>query len=177
MESEDDIRRPPPLRPYRAGTACLRVSVIALEATLALLQRAGCRESGVFWYGPRDALGDGDVAYVVAPKQRMFWGNYGVSAAALSEVVHRLPDGWKPLAQIHSHPGLNVEHSNYDDQMASSWRALSLVFPAYGRYAGPFPDGVGVHEWQDNYWHLLDDESARRRIAVTRGQIEVDDFR
>jgi hypothetical protein len=178
MEDEDDLLRPRPVHPYRPVDLQLRVPASALTATLELLCRAGRRESGVFWYGPRDYVGNGEVAYVVAPRQRMSWGNYAVSGEALAEVVNRLLDGWKPLAQVHSHPGSRVEHSNYDDRMASSRRALSLVFPLYGRDTGEqFPAGVGVHEWQDDYWHLLDSGFARRRVILVDGTVQVEDMR
>jgi len=178
MDSEEDFRRPPPLSPYKAGHIHLRVPRIAIEATIQLLRRAGRRESGVLWYGVRDRDGHGDVKYVVAPRQRMTWGNYHVSPAALGEVVHRLHENWKPLAQIHSHPGVYVEHSRYDDTAISSRRILSIVFPLYGNLTSPFPVGIGVHEWQDDYWHLLDDADARRRVAVFEGVLEkVEDLR
>jgi len=141
------------------------------------LCRAGRRESGLFWYGPKDAVGNGTVAYVVAPRQRMSWGNYAVSPQALAEIVYRLLDDWKPLAQVHSHPSLQVEHSNYDDRMVSSRRALSLVFPSYGHGFEPFPTGVGVHEWQNDYWHLLDLASAQRRVLLIEGTVRVEDLR
>ncbi|MDA9440580.1 hypothetical protein XH98_15975 [Bradyrhizobium sp. CCBAU 51745] len=177
MEAEDDIFRPAPGRLYKPVEAQLCVPADAIEATLNLLQRAGHRESGLFWYGTRDATGNGQVRYVAAPKQQMTWGNYHVSPEALAEIVNRLPEGWKPLAQVHSHPGLRVEHSNYDDRMMSSRKALSLVFPSYGRSTESFPKGVGVHEWQIDYWHLLDDALAARRIVVTGGTVAVEDFR
>jgi hypothetical protein len=177
MENEDELRRPPPPRPYEPTGLRLSVPTSALSGTLALLQGAGRRESGVFWYGTRDAAGNGVVRYAVAPRQRMTWGNYLVSPEALAEVVHRLQDDWKPLAQIHSHPGIRVEHSNYDDRMMSSRRALSLVFPAYGRSKSPFPNGVGIHEWQNDYWHLLDEADAQRRVVVGDGNVKIEDFR
>jgi hypothetical protein len=177
MDSEDDLFRPPPPCPYVPVDLELRVPVTALDATLALLRRAGRRESGLFWYGQRDCVGNGTVAYVVAPRQRMSWGNYAISAQALGEVVHRLPDNWKPLAQVHSHPGARAEHSNYDDRIVSSHRVLSLVFPSYGRGGGPFPAGVGVHEWQNEYWHLLDLASAQRRVVLIDGTTRMEDLR
>jgi hypothetical protein len=177
MDDEDDLFRPPPPCPYQPGAAQLHVPMTALTATLTLLQRAGRRESGVFWYGARQPDGSGQVAYVVAPRQRMSWGNYHVPAAALAEVVHRLPEGWKPLAQVHSHPGVRVEHSNYDDRMASSRKALSLVFPFYGRLSSAFSAGVGVHEWQADYWHLLAPDIASQRVVLTDGEVRVEDFR
>lgn len=177
MESEDDLMRPRPLRPYQPGNIRLNLPESALKATLALLQRAGARESGLFWYGPKDQAGNGRVAYVAAPRQLMTWGNYHVPADALSEVVRGLDEGWSPLAQVHSHPGLRIEHSRYDDRMASTRKALSLVFPSYGRPRDPFPAGVGVHEFQHDYWHLLDAVNAARRVVLCDGNIKVDDFR
>jgi len=177
MHIEDDLRRPPPPRPYQPGNATLRVPAQGLAATLALLRRAGKRESGLFWYGQRDAMGNGEVAYIVAPRQRMTWGNYHISAEALAEIVHRLPDAWKPLAQIHSHPGSRVEHSNYDDRMASSRNALSLVFPSYGHGGEQFPSGVGVHEWQNGYWHLLGLSHVATRVMICSGNVKVADLR
>jgi len=177
MDIEDELRRPPPIYPYQPVDLQLLVPLDALSATLALLRRAGRNESGLFWYGPRDSSGNGTVAYVVAPRQRMSWGNYAVSAQALGEIVHRLPDNWKTLAQVHSHPGAGVEHSNYDDRMVISHRVLSLVFPFYGRGSGPFPVGVGVHEWQNEYWHLLDFELAQPRVLLIEGRARVEDLR
>lgn len=177
MESEGDLLRPAPACPYEPVDVRLSVPAQALAATIALLRRAGRRESGVLWYGLRDNTGNGTVAYVVAPRQRMTWGNYSISAEALAEVVHRLPDDWKPLAQVHSHPGRIVEHSSYDDRMVSSRRVLSLVFPCYGRGIKAFPLGVGVHECQNGYWHLLDPASALCRVVLIDETVRVEDLR
>jgi hypothetical protein len=176
-EREDELRRPPPKTVYQAVALQLQVPRDALSATLTLLLRADGRECGVFWYGKRDVDGNGLVTYVVAPRQRMSRGNYHVPPDALAEVVHRLPPDCKPLAQLHSHPGLDVEHSIYDDRMASSRRVLSLVFPLYGRLPSTFPVGVGVHEWQVDYWHLLSLEQALRRVVLCDGAITMDDLR
>jgi hypothetical protein len=70
------------------------------------------------------------------------------------------------LSQIHTHPGLGVEHSRYDDAHANSRRALSVVLPFYGRWHGVWPRGIGVHEFQSSYWHLLSDADAGRRVAI-----------
>ena len=85
MDSEDDLFGPPPPCPYNSVNLQLSVPARALAATTALLCRAGRRESGLLWYGLRDAMGNGVVAYVVAPRQRMTWGNYTIPADALAE--------------------------------------------------------------------------------------------
>lgn len=178
MKNEDDLQREPPPAPYVPAIAQLFVPMQALEATYELLQKAGRRESGVIWYGPRDEQGCGIVRFVVAPRQKMHWGNYAISVEALTEIVHQLPNGWKPLAQIHSHPEDWVEHSTYDDEMVSSHRILSLVFPFYGRRrSGGFLQGVGIHEWQNGYWHLLEGDDRAHRVQSTEGNVLVEDMR
>lgn len=165
MLFEDSIFRTPPPRAFRPTKARLQVSLTALEATLASLRRFGTLESCVFWYGVRD--GDSaTVAAVLVPQQEMNRGNYHVSPAAMSEMLGQVEESWKPLAQIHSHPGCGVEHSRYDDRMASSRRALSIVFPFYGRWSGSWPHGIGIHEWQVDYWYLLSAADAARRVLV-----------
>jgi hypothetical protein len=177
MDNEGDSFRPLPPKLYQPVDLKLRIPTDAIAATHRLLKRAGRRESGLFWYGPRNQGGDGTVAYVVAPRQRMSWGNYHIAPEDLAQIVHQLPDDWKPLAQVHSHPGWSVEHSPYDDRMVSSYRVLSIVFPRYGRDRGSFPNHVGIHEWQDDYWHLLDLPSAQQRVILIDGTIRVEDLR
>src|SRR5205085_7741637 len=117
-------------------------------------------------YGPKDAAGNGRVTYIAAPRQHMAPRNYHVPSDALSELVRGLAENWVPLAQVHSHPGVNVEHSNYDDRMLSTRKALSLVFPFYGHPDDRFPRGIGIHEFQIDYWHLLDAGNAARRVII-----------
>lgn len=164
FDTERERLRPP--FPYTETGLVLAIGVSCIEATLKLMQRCGRRESCVFWFGDRTETG-GLVRAVVAPKQRMSWGNFDVSRAAMVEMADRVDGhGWRPLAQTHSHPGTNVEHSWYDDEMIASKRALSIVFPHYGKGARAWPSGVGIHEWQDGYWHLLAADVAARRVAV-----------
>lgn len=178
MDDEDHLPRPPPATPYRPGQAVLRLSAEAVHGTHLLLQRAGERESGALWYGPRTEDGSADVRLVVAPRQRMSRFNYHIEAEAVAEIVRQLPADWRPLAQVHSHPGPWVEHSRYDDRMAMSKRALSIVFPFFGLgLPTPFPSAIGVHEFQDGYWHLLDGDVANARVAVTPGPVQVADLR
>jgi hypothetical protein len=168
MKAEDTLWRPPAPTAYVPAATVLTLPTSALRATVTLLQHAGARESGVFWYGQRDAAGNATVRAVIAPQQAMSWGNYHASPEAMSAMVGMLPDAdWKPLGQIHSHPGGSVEHSRYDDEMVASTRALSIVFPFYGRWVGPWPVGIGVHEHQSDYWHLLSADQATHRVQMS----------
>lgn len=173
----DEGRRASPPRPYRPTGDRLIVPVDAVEATLTSLRRFGDQESGLFWYGRRE----GSLSIVTSvrtPRQRMTPFNYRVSAEAMTQMGASLDEELRPLAQVHSHPGWDTEHSSYDDEMASSRRALSLVFPHYGRLHAAWPEGVGVHEWQIDYWQRLSTAETRNRITLgERAGVERSDFR
>ncbi len=153
----------------------------ALELTLAVFRRTAARgvEACCYWYGVREDGGGATVYSVVVPKQRNTRGNYFVPSASVAEMAAATrPRGWLNLSQVHTHPGSGVEHSRYDDAHANSRRALSAVFPFYGLWKGPWPVGVGVHEFQDDYWHLLPEADAALRVVVTdAGDAELLDLR
>ncbi|MDW9819528.1 hypothetical protein GOB25_31780 [Sinorhizobium meliloti] len=62
--------------------------------------------------------------------------------------------------------------------MISSRNILSIVFPFYGNSATLWPDGLGVHEWQNHYWHMLSAQLVEARLALRPASVlEVRDFR
>lgn len=177
-EREDLLRRPAPCRPYQVNTAKLLIPRSALEQTLSILQSAKRIETCCFWYGRETEEGSALVAAVVVPKQRGTWGNYDVAPAAMLAVSHATrAEGLVNLAQVHSHPSANVEHSLYDDRRAASRGILSIVFPSYGNWRGPWPRGVGVHEFQIDYWHLLSEDVAAHRAIIDVGAVKLIDLR
>lgn len=166
-EGESRLRRPPAPRLYAPTAAILQLPAAALVHTLTMLQGLGRIEGCCLWYGHDVGKRSGRVEAVVVPKQRGTWGNYEVSSNSVMEAsTATRTRGWVCLAQVHSHPGVDVEHSTYDDTCAISRGALSLVFPRYGRWAGRFPHGIGVHEFQVDYWHLLSTAHAASRIVL-----------
>lgn len=177
MDSEFGFDRVAPALPYQVSGSLLKIPKQALTATLSLLQLARRKESCVFWYGPRDEAGNGAVALVIAPQQISRSLNYTVPALAVSEMARRVPSGWKPLAQVHSHPGINVDHSTFDDEMAISKRALSFVFPFYGHWSGKYPDGIGLHEFQNGFWYRLSPNETRLRSTLVDGDVRIEDLR
>jgi hypothetical protein len=177
MDSEYGFGGAAPALPYQAGMARLNIPKQALAATVSLLRVAQRKESCVFWYGPRNEVGNGIVALVIAPQQISRSLNYTIPALAVSEMVRRVPAGWKPLAQVHSHPGISVEHSKYDDEMAISKRALSFVFPFYGQWNGVYPEGIGLHEFQNGFWYRLSLDESSKRSTLVDGSVTVEDLR
>ena len=169
----------------------LSIAPDALRLTGSILREAGRFESCCFWFGPRGSAGSGTVTAIVIPDQENRPGNYHVTAEAMLQVAAAVRDrGWRNLAQIHSHPGDDVHHSTYDDQMANSRRALSLVFPRYGYFTSAwrwrgwlwclwpteFPGTIGVHAFVRNRWAYLDprERAAAIRIAFVGGPEIID---
>ncbi|MDA9504962.1 hypothetical protein XI09_09675 [Bradyrhizobium sp. CCBAU 11386] len=167
FDQDDQIRRSPPQQPYQANSAILYVPKSALEQTVRVLQAAVRVETCCFWYGRDLPGGCGRVEAVVVPPQRGTWGNYDVTGDAMAAVsAATRAKRWVALAQVHSHPGDWVEHSRYDDARAISRGVLSVVFPRYGHWTGPWPHRAGIHEFQINYWHLLSIADAARRLVL-----------
>jgi hypothetical protein len=125
-------------------------------------------EAGALLYGTRggrDGVAD-TVHGLVVPQQEGYRARYHVPHAAIAAAsAATIGRGWVTLAQIHCHPAAGVEHSWYDDRHAVSVRAISIVLPFYGRDPGHWPGRIGVHEYQDGWWHLLTAGQATARIS------------
>lgn len=176
---ESVLWRPRPPSPYVLSGKMLSVPPIALTTTIEKLRRTGAVEAACLWLGPLDDDGNGQVAAVVIPKQVNRPRNYAVPGEAMVEVSALARQrGWTVVAAIHSHPGTSVEHSTYDDQMTPSRRAVSIVVPNYGHWIGPWPRGLGVHEYAGRYWHLLSERDAQLRVRFVDGlPLQVADLR
>lgn len=123
-------------------------------------------EGGALLYGHRGRDGQPDVvAGIVVPPQTRNRTNYRIAADGIDAASDATRDrGWVVLAQVHTHPGRNVEHSWYDDRNAISTKAVSLVVPFYGADPSYWLDSVGTHVFQRDWWHLLTPEQARTRV-------------
>ncbi len=163
----------------------LSVPVDTIRLPAKILESMRAMEACCFWFGNRSDTMVGSVEAIVIPQQENQRGHYHVTPEAMLRVaaaVRRF--AWKNLAQIHSHPGPGARHSGYDDEMANSRRALSLVFPDYGylpsvwRFRGwlwrfwpkPLPSAIGVHAFMEGQWKYLSDHEATTRITLTGGK-------
>lgn len=161
----------PPSAWEHCGRRLLLPADLPGAVTRAFAPAARARlEAGALLYGTRGGRdGEGDAVHgLVVPQQEGHRARYHVPhdaiAAASAATIGR---GWVTLAQLHSHPSADVEHSWYDDRYAVSVRAISLVLPFYGRDPGDWPGRIGVHEYQDGWWHLLTAGQAAARISFT----------
>jgi hypothetical protein len=162
----------------------LAVPADTVRMTSAFLRSVPRMEACCFWFGKRPQPDNATVEAIVVPRQQNRPGNYHIEADAMlrvAEVAHA--HGWKNLAQIHSHPGADVRHSGYDDEMANSRRAFSLVYPTYGtvpamwRYHGwlwqfwprQFPCEIGVHTFTDGKWAFLGESEIAMALHVAAG--------
>jgi Prokaryotic homologs of the JAB domain len=172
----------PPVAWKDCGRRLLLPAGLPGAVTRAFALAAHARlEAGALLYGTRGS-GDGaadTVHGMVVPQQEGHRARYHVPHAAIAAAsAATIGRGWVTLAQLHSHPSADVEHSWYDDRHAVSVRAISLVLPFYGRDPGDWLGRIGVHEYQDGWWYLLTAEQAAMRIAFAAGaQLQVIDLR
>lgn len=168
MNDETILWRPRPPSQYAPTGKVLTVSAQTLARTAAVLRAAGTVEFACLWLGSLDDNGNGLVKALVVPMQINRPRNYSVPGEAMLKVAELArAQGWTVVGAIHSHPGQGVEHSRYDDEMTPSRRAVSIVIPRYGHWSGPWPRGLGVHEYFEKYWHFLSDEHARKRVILS----------
>jgi hypothetical protein len=110
-----------------------------------------------------DGVDDGAtriVTTVAFPNANLEPRSYRVSPEAMSEAGKHLRRlNLVRLAQVHTHPGEDVEHSPDDDRRAYSQEqgAISIVVPHYGR-GTPKLDTCGFHVRGAAGWKLIPDD-------------------
>jgi Prokaryotic homologs of the JAB domain len=171
-----------PPQPYQQPGRHLHLPAALPQAVSAAFADAcgAQQEAGVLLYGVRSSeAGNADVVHaLVIPDQIGHRANYRMppeSIAAASAATRAR--GWVTLAQVHSHPGEHVEHSWYDDRHAISTRAVSFVLPNYGRHADDWLARVGVHDYQNSWWHQLTAEQVAARVSFTAALLQILDLR
>lgn len=130
------------------------------------------REAGCIWYGRR-----GDefnvVSMIGVPKQVNNPYNFHIDADSLAELTERIGETeLTVVAQVHIHPGVDVEHSPYDDEMIVSRRIHSLVVPNYGKRPCDISH-VGVHVFRDGGWLLLESDESDETVKIIAGVVDM----
>jgi hypothetical protein len=177
-----------PPQPYRLLDRHLHLpSALPQAVSIALADASDAQqEAGALLYGIRraepsnaDAVIAADtVCALVIPAQNRHRTHYRMPYEAIAAASRTtLAQGWVTLAQVHTHPGERVEHSWYDDRHAISTRALSFVLPHYGRHASDWLERIGVHDYQDDWWHQLSRDQIAARVSFIDAPLRIFDLR
>lgn len=131
-----------------------------LDATGAWLRRGSAdkTENLVFWAG-RETDGGAVLFAMVAAQCRREPQGVWVDEMAVADAAGTARRwGAGILAQVHTHPGVDVHHSGGDDRLVLMpfESMLSLVVPSYGR-GGLDLDACGLHQFQDGRWVWIAD--------------------
>lgn len=136
-------------------------------------------ESVVYWYGLELHDPNVDVVMAVAvPNADLHNTWYEVSAeeaAKMGKIM--MMNSLVCLAQIHTHPRKDTNHSRYDDLNSISTRNgfLSLVVPNYGCRQDLVLDQASVHETWDARWYLLTRHAKKQRIHIIEDLVDLRD--
>jgi proteasome lid subunit RPN8/RPN11 len=153
------VHRARPL-PEAAAIGRLVVAEPVIDATAAALRRFagrdGRHEGIVLWLG-RTIGPTTLVMSSLVPDCDHSWGHVAVSAAQVGAATKRArTSSLGIVAQVHSHPGDDVRHSDGDDDL--------ILMPFHGMYSivvGRYGDapvlGEGVHQFQNGRWHRVTD--------------------
>lgn len=153
----------------------LIVARSVLERTLGQLRRFsgsdGRHEGIVFWAG-RTVTADTLVLAAITPEAKHTWASVAaderaVGSAARAARARRLGI----VAQVHSHPGDDVRHSDGDDDLVLMpfEGMFSLVVANYGEGRIEAGSGLGVHQFQDGRWTWI--ETAQDAVVLVDEEI------
>lgn len=124
--------------------------------------------------GIRTASGDGVVTTVTVPHAQQSAGHFAVTAEEMSRAGRHLrTHGLVRLAQVHTHPGRDVQHSTTDDALAYSRKAgaVSIVLPCHAA-GDPAPTEGAVHLHDGERWRRLDQAEAELLVRVVPAVVD-----
>jgi len=156
---------------FRVGAQVMARTREALVTFAESGKSDGGHEGLVFWAGEESNDATEYSAVVVPDATHSQFGVFVDELAYGRAVREARSQGLVLLAQVHSHPGRDVRHSDGDDDLIVMpfEGMLSLVVPRYG-VGWSRLDTAGVHQFQDGRWVQCSADSILRSIsAVTDG--------
>lgn len=148
-------------RPRPTKRPNVRILDGVIKETLLALQsfagKDGPHEGIVYWAG-RASPAEWIITSVIVPEAVTTRGSFRTSAAANARVVALLAQAEIALlAQVHSHPGTLVDHSDGDDTDALMpyENMLSIIVPKYGRTTLWPLEHCGVHRFEGGRFRRL----------------------
>jgi proteasome lid subunit RPN8/RPN11 len=143
-----------------------------VDGTVTYLQQAprggGPHEGIVYWAG-RSTPDVWTVTTCIAPEAATSSGGFETSPAGNGEVIMFLARyGLELLAQIHSHPGRFVDHSDGDDTGALMpyENYLSIVVPEYARRGIADLRACGIHRFERSRFRRLSQSEVAETLCV-----------
>jgi hypothetical protein len=115
----------------------------------------------------------GTVTTVTVPRAERHPRYFRVAASDMSAAgKHLLGYGLQRLAQVHTHGGALVDHSETDDEWAYSQRpgSLSIVVPRHGRGVKTIAQ-CGVHIRREADWVRLSEHEITREIVTVPSSV------
>jgi len=111
---------------------------------------------------------------LVFPNAKLYERHFEVTAEAMSQAGrHFRAYHLQRVAQVHTHPGDWVDHSQYDDEMAYSQHlgAVSIVMPNHAR-SRPALSNCGVHVREEQGWRMLAQSEISSYISLVPGLLD-----
>lgn len=153
----------------------LTLSDASWRQLLELLATSPARVERVAYLdGIRLAGGDGVVTTATVPQAQQSAGHFTVTADEMSRAGKHLRNhGLVRLAQVHTHPGLDVDHSIIDDTCAYSRKqgAISIVLPRHAA-GDPLPTEGAVHVHDGQQWHRLSPVDAAAFVKLVPAVVD-----
>lgn len=152
---------------FHVGARVIARTREALHAFADLGRIDGGHEGLVFWAGEELGHVTNYSAVIVPAATHSRFGVFVDEAAYGRAVREARSHGLLLLAQVHSHPGRDVRHSDGDDDLIVMpfEGMLSIVVPLYGvEWSGL--ETAGVHQYQDGRWTRCLADSVRHFMSV-----------
>lgn len=149
--------------------AILDCTVDALERLLPTYRDADGDHEGIAFLAGRELRDLTLFTTTIAPNADHRRGYVRCSeddVAAASKVARQ--HGLGVLAQVHSHPGSSSVHSQGDNAMVllPFEGMLSIVVPHYGCYGVRPLHALGVHQFQNGRWVLVEAHSVQQSFRI-----------
>ena len=150
---------------------------VAAETEDLLRSYGGTEDhEGIVYWGGAEATGGAVALTAISPSAVTTWGSFQTDADANTEIVSLLSRlGLSLIAQVHSHPGDWVDHSDGDDAGAlvrfpGFW---SLVVPRFARHGFRPLNRCGVHLFQSGEFRRLTEEAVSAQVHLVPAAVDL----
>lgn len=152
------------------GRPVLAITKAVISASEKYLRTGFLRptEKVVYWAGVKrpDVC---TVLTVIRPDARLTHGSFRTTPEANAEVIAFLSErGLALVGQVHTHPGVWVDHSGGDDEDAfmPSENYISIVVPSYCR-GGMLPiERCGVHRYEGRRFRRIKGDELHASVCI-----------